>query len=156
MKPFPWPYYPTSDSMCRKSTRMLCSVSCDNNTVERFSHIVSGSYGSLSIYPKVCESSVHSSAVWCATVREGAPYIPEIWWNSIYPKEDDDSIYSSKLEVREKPTDWSTWKTNHKRSTWENHTNPGMQRWKITIAPTLNDAGTRLLPTQTNCFCGAF
>ena len=106
----------------------MFSVYCSKKTVERLTQMVSGFYGSLSIYPKVCEISVRSSVVWCATVRGGPPDIPEVWWNSIYPKEEDDSIYLSKLEVREKPTDQSTWENNHKRSTWENHTTPGMQR----------------------------
>ena len=131
-------------------------VYCSKNTVERLTQIVSGFYRSLFIYLKVRESSVRSSVVWCTTVREGPPYIPEIWWNLIYPKEEDDSIYLSKLEVCEKPTDRSTWETNHKWSTWENHTIPRMYRLQVTKTPTLNDIGTRLLPTQTNCFCGAF
>lgn len=63
VKPFPWSYYPTTDNTCRKSPRILCTMYCGNNMVERFAQIVLGSYGSLSIYLKVRESSVCSSVI---------------------------------------------------------------------------------------------
>jgi len=83
---------------------MCCSVYCDDKTIEMLTRLVSGTYRCLLIYPKVCESSVCSSVVLCATVREGPPYIPENGRTSLYTRSTwkNSPIYPSKLEVRGK------------------------------------------------------